>query len=67
MNPTDRIALVAACWFVLWTAVGYHASEWILLEGSDSGLIAGFVFAFLSSFGWPQILPRFILNWMDGE
>jgi hypothetical protein len=66
-----RVALVAACWFVVWIAVG--AAVTYLFAGQHGGKenaiyfggIYGAVFAFASSFAWPWILPRFLQDWMD--
>jgi hypothetical protein len=38
-----------------------------LYGGGYSGAIGGFVFALLTTFAWPWILPDFVWNWLDEE
>lgn len=67
----DRTVLVATCWFVTWTFVGYFICGPMelfgLYGGGFSGAIGGFAFALLTTIAWPWILPDFIWNWMDEE
>ncbi len=63
MNRTDRIALVAVCWFAIWIGVGAWAGREAGLPGS--GIIGGFFLALLTTFAWPWVLPNFVWQWMD--
>jgi hypothetical protein len=59
----DRVALVGVCWFAFWTVVGVIAGR--LLETPGFGGIYGFVFALLTTFLWPWVLPSALQDWMD--
>jgi hypothetical protein len=60
----DRVAFVAVCWFAFWTSMGVLAGR--LLETPGTWTVAGFVFALVSVFAWPWILPEALNRWMDG-
>jgi hypothetical protein len=60
----DRVALVAICWFAFWTIVGTITGR--LLEIPGTFTVVGFVFALLTVFVWPWILPESLERWMDG-
>ena len=59
----DRVAFVTICWFVFWTSVGVVAGR--LLEIPGTWTVAGFMFALVSVFLWPMILPERLNRWMD--
>ena len=63
MARFDRVALLAICWFVVWTLVGAYIGRQIGLHGS--GIVGGFFFALVTTFAWPWVLPNFIWEWMD--
>jgi hypothetical protein len=66
-----RVALVSAVWFVFWIAAGAALNYWLAGQhgGKENAIyfggIYGAVFAFVASFAWPWILPRFVQDWMD--
>jgi hypothetical protein len=59
----DRVALVAICWFAFWVVVGVVLGRYLEMPGF--GGIYGFVFALVSVFAWPWVLPNWLLDWMD--
>jgi hypothetical protein len=59
----DRVAFVAICWFVFWTGAGSILGRYLDVPGTITA--AGFVFALVSVFAWPWILPERLNNWMD--
>jgi hypothetical protein len=59
----DRVAFVAILWFVFWTATGVVLGR--VLDTPGTFTIAGFIFALLSVFAWPWILPERLNRWMD--
>jgi hypothetical protein len=59
----DRVAFVAIFWFVFWTAAGVVAGRILDIPGTFT--VAGFVFALVSMFAWPWILPEALNRWMD--
>jgi hypothetical protein len=59
----DRVALVALCWFVLWTAIGIAIG--VLFGTPGTGAVSGFVFALLATLAWPWLMPDSINDWMD--
>jgi hypothetical protein len=62
----NRTVLVTFCWFVVWTSVGGAVGKLLEIEGGGvSGSIYGCLFALMTTFAWPWILPDFIWNWMD--
>jgi hypothetical protein len=60
----DRVALVAICWFVFWTTGGIVLGRYLEIPGTVA--ISGFIFALVSVFAWPWILPESLNRWMDG-
>ena len=58
----DRVAFVAFCWFVFWTGAG---ASWPLSGDSRTITVAGFIFALVSMFAWPWILPERLNRWMS--
>jgi hypothetical protein len=61
----DRIALVACCWFVLWTGLGLASGT--LLGSPGTGTVLGFFFSIFSTFAWPWIMPEAISTWMNHD
>lgn len=59
----DRVALVAICWFVAWTAAGVALGRYLNIPGTIT--VLGFVVALLTVFAWPWILPERLNRWMD--
>jgi len=59
----NRVAIVAICWFVFWTAVGSGIGR--LLDTPGTYTVAGFVFALVTVFAWPFILPHRLQDWME--
>lgn len=59
----DRVAVVAFCWFVLWTGVGVAVGS--VVGEPRTGAVNGFFFALLALSAWPWIMPESIENWMD--
>jgi hypothetical protein len=59
----DRVAIVTVLWFVFWTAAGVGMGRLLDIPGTFT--VAGFVFAVVSVFAWPWILPERLNNWMD--
>ena len=59
----DRVALVAVCWFVGWTAAGSIVGR--LLEVPGTITVCGFIFALLTVFAWPWVLPERLKRWMS--
>jgi hypothetical protein len=61
----DRVALVACCWFVLWTGLGVVFGKLVGTPGT--GTLLGFFFALFSTFAWPWIMPAAINTWMNHD
>jgi hypothetical protein len=61
----DRVALVAWCWFLLWTGMGVAIGT--LLETPWTGALLGFFSALLGTLAWPWIMPEAINAWMNQE
>jgi hypothetical protein len=59
----DRVAFVTICWFVFWTAAGSMLGRYLEIPGTIT--VAGFVFALISVFAWPWILPERLNRWMS--
>jgi len=59
----DRVAVVAFCWFLLWTSIGIAVGNTV--GEPKTGAITGFFLALLATFSWPFIMPAPIANWMD--
>jgi hypothetical protein len=59
----NRVPLVALCWFAFWTGAGAILGR--VLETPGTYTVLGFVFALLSMFAWPWILPDRLNEWMD--
>ena len=59
----DRVAVVAFCWFALWTGLGIAVGS--VVGGPTTGAVNGFLFALLALSAWPWIMPNSIENWMN--
>jgi hypothetical protein len=59
----DRVAFVTICWFVFWTCVGLVLGRVLDVPGTFT--VGGFIFALLTVFAWPWVLPERLNNWMD--
>jgi hypothetical protein len=67
----QRVAVVAGCWFLLWMAIGALVGG--LSGGSRAdvatnvyfGVFNGTLWAVITSFSWPWIMPNSIERWMD--
>jgi hypothetical protein len=59
----DRVAIVAWCWFVLWTGLGTAIGGLFGTPGTEA--ISRFSFGLLATFAWPWIMPEGINDWMD--
>ncbi|MGZ4988844.1 MAG: hypothetical protein ACXWBP_12415 [Limisphaerales bacterium] len=59
----DRVAVVALCWFALWTGLGVAVGS--VVGGPTTGAVNGFFFALLALTAWPWIMPDSIENWMN--
>jgi hypothetical protein len=59
----DRVALFAIFWFVAWTLAGAYLGRYF--ELNITGYVGGFIFALLTTFAWPWLLPNFIWKWMN--
>jgi hypothetical protein len=59
----DRVALVGFLWFVFWTSAGSILGR--ILEMPGVLTVAGFLFALVSLFAWPWVLPSRLQDWMD--
>jgi hypothetical protein len=60
-----RVTLFLTCWLALWTAIGLGIG--FVFRTPMTGMIDGFIFAVLSTFLWPWIVPNFLDDWMDGQ
>ena len=61
---TNRVPLIAVCWFALWTTVGFFIGR--LLDTPGTYTVLGFVFGLVTIFAWPFVLPNWLQDWMDG-
>jgi len=59
----DRVAIVALVWFAAWTTGGTELSKY-LFNDAFSGAIWGFIFALMTVFAWPLVLPPRLERWM---
>jgi hypothetical protein len=59
----DRVAFVTICWFVFWTGAGILLGRYLEVPGTFT--VTGFIFALLTVFAWPWILPESLNRWMD--
>ena len=63
MSSKDRVAFLAILWFVGWTISGYEIGK--LTEAMPgTGAVSGFLFALVTIFAWPWILPDFMDRWL---
>jgi hypothetical protein len=62
-SAMDRVAFVAICWFVFWTGVGSIVGRMLDVPGTIT--VSGFIFALVTVFAWPWILPEALNRWMD--
>jgi hypothetical protein len=68
----QRVAVVAFFWFVFWMTVGSVVGG--LSGGPGGGVTNGIYFgafngalwAVVTSFAWPWIMPESLARWMDG-
>jgi hypothetical protein len=66
-----RTAVIAGFWFVFWMAAGAALGGWtapkpdVVTTGIYYGIFNGAIFAVLTSFAWPWIMPKFIDRWMS--
>jgi hypothetical protein len=58
----DRVAFVAICWFAFWTVAGWVLGR--VLEVPGTFTVGGFIFALLTVFAWPWVLPERLNRWM---
>jgi hypothetical protein len=63
MIGVNRVPLVAVCWFIVWTTVGFLVGR--LTDTPGYYTVLGFVFALVSIFAWPLIFPDSLQDWMD--
>lgn len=63
MNRVDRVAFIGWMWSAVWGGIGYLAG-W-LFEFQGTGLVFGIIFALITVFLWPWVLPEFIDDWMS--
>jgi hypothetical protein len=61
----DRVAVVAWCWFLLWTMAGTAMGA--LLGTPGTGAICGFLVALFAVFAWPWVMPQAINEWMNSD
>ncbi len=61
----NRVVLFLTFWLALWIAAG--AGIGALFGTLGTGVVDGFVFAVLSTFLWPWIMPASLDHWMDGS
>lgn len=59
----DHVAIVALCWFLLWTSAGVAVCSWMYGE-PYTGAVTGFFLGFGAFFAWPWILPDFLQDWL---
>lgn len=62
MNSRDRVAFIACLWFVGWTTTGIELGKLIGMPGT--GAVWGFIFALVTVFAWPWVLPDFLDRWI---
>ena len=62
MICTDRVAIVALLWFVVWTGSGDAIGQWFKTPGT--GIVLGFLFALSTLAAWPWVMPPAIDDWM---
>jgi hypothetical protein len=63
MTGMDRVALIGMLWFALWIGAG-DAVGHVLFRMPGTGMVMGFIFAVLTVFLWPWVMPRFLEDWM---
>ena len=59
----NRVPLVLAVWFIVWTTAGYLLGQYLQTPGFFT--IAGFLLGLVSVFSWPFIFPERFLDWME--
>ena len=59
----DRVAFVTICWFVFWTGGGVILGRILDIPGTIT--VSGFIFALVTVFAWPWVLPERLNRWMD--
>ena len=66
-----RTAVIAGFWFVFWMIAGGAVGGWtapkpdVVSNGIYYGVFNGAIFAVVTSFAWPWIMPKFIDRWMS--
>ena len=66
-----RTAVIAGFWFVFWMIAGAAVGAWtapkpdVVSTGIYYGIFNGAMFAVVTSFAWPWIMPKFIDRWMS--
>ena len=60
----DHVAVVALCWFVLWTSVGVAVGS-VMYGQPNTGAVTGFFLAFVACFAWLWIFPDMLGDWMN--
>ena len=66
-----RTAVIVGFWFLFWMIVGAAVGGWtapkadLVSTGIYYGVFNGAVFAVLTSFAWPWIMPKIIDRWMS--
>jgi hypothetical protein len=60
-----RVVLLLTLWIALWMGAGAVVGH-LLFYTFWTGVVDGFVFAVLTTFLWPWIMPEAIDNWIDG-
>jgi len=58
----NRIPLVLALWFAVWTALGFCIGRYLDTPGVYT--LWGVAFAALSIFSWPFVFPERFQQWM---
>jgi hypothetical protein len=60
----NRVVLFLTFWLAVWIGVG--AAIGALFGTPGTGAVDGFVFAIVTTFLWPWIMPSALDQWMDG-
>jgi hypothetical protein len=59
----NRVPLVGFLWFAFWIGAGAIIGR--LLDTPGTFTFGGFLFALVTMFAWPWILPERLNQWMD--
>lgn len=60
----NRVVLFLTFWLALWIGVGTGIGS--LFGTPGTGTVHGFIFAVVTTFLWPWVVPRSLDHWMDG-